>query len=597
MATYTVLQNNFVSGEIDPMLEGRLDSSMYQTGLAVCENFIPTMYGSLIKRPGSALKGIIGSVPKARIVLFDAGSAAGRFMVEFSNNLMRFWTDEGALVAVAGTTFSIATTYTEAQVDDLSCVVNKGVMYIVHPSHKPAKLTIGASPTPFVLADITFTGDVTFAASGDYPSCQAFKGGRWYLSGTTNNPNTIYASRTPSESADRYTDFTFSEIIDTVDTVLPSHAIFLQETDMYGSRINWMVSHKRIIVGAGRSIWMDSGEMATPATFDMNVTLNTGASKVRPQAYQGQIIFAGTGGKSLHMIQYSQDSAGYVGVELSMTARHMLTDGIREFVVMEGKLGTVIWVALTTGKLVSCTLDANNGVVGWSRHPLGKGKDGNEMLVKSLEVLPGDEDGTDVLWFVAKRSGNLYLEEIGIGVPQSLDYDSDPYAYTDCHVHQKSTPLVSTFTYAPFAGETIDAVADRAIMPLVTLDASGVATYARSFHDIVFGFPLHARIVFLRPELPANGTSIGKNRQYISVALRLLESLGGAVLVQGRAIPLISLIPGVYELGDTLPLFSGDKRVDVQTTSDYTGSIELNSEEPLPFTLLAFITTYGLVEV
>ncbi|NCC13816.1 MAG: hypothetical protein EOM32_10650, partial [Spirochaetia bacterium] len=101
MATYTVLQNNFVSGEIDPMLEGRLDSSMYQTGLAVCENFIPTMYGSLIKRPGSALKGIIGAVAKARIVLFDAGSAAGRFMVEFSNNLMRFWTDEGALVAVA----------------------------------------------------------------------------------------------------------------------------------------------------------------------------------------------------------------------------------------------------------------------------------------------------------------------------------------------------------------------------------------------------------------------------------------------------------------------------------------------------------------
>ena len=79
---------------------------------------------------------------------------------------------------------------------------------------------------------------------------------------------------------DRFLNFTFSESIDNVRRSFPDHAFFLQETDMHGSRINWMINQKRIIVGAGRSIWMDSGEMAT-STFDMNVTLQGPAGYAR----------------------------------------------------------------------------------------------------------------------------------------------------------------------------------------------------------------------------------------------------------------------------------------------------------------------------
>ena len=50
MASYTVMQNNFVSGEISPMMEGRIDSVKYQTGLAICENFVPIRLGSQIGR-------------------------------------------------------------------------------------------------------------------------------------------------------------------------------------------------------------------------------------------------------------------------------------------------------------------------------------------------------------------------------------------------------------------------------------------------------------------------------------------------------------------------------------------------------------------
>lgn len=596
MADYSVLQNNFISGEIDPMLEGRLDSVKYQTGLRLCQNVLPTIYGALVKRPGTRYLASIGSlITKARIVLFDGGDD-NRYIVEFTNNKLRFFAMDGSLVLHLGATYEIATTYTDVQLDELSCVMNKGVLYIVHPSHKPAKLEKTSTP-PFTLTELTFTGGMTFSAAGDYPSTQAFKGGRWYLAGTTNNPNTIYASRSPDETGDRFLNFTFSELIDSVETVLPDHAFFLQETDMHGSRINWMINQKRIIVGAGRSIWMDSGEMATPSTFDMSVTLNTGASKVRPQAYQGFVIYAGTGGKTLNIIQYSQDSGGYVGTELSMTARHLLTAGIKEFVVTETQIGAVIWVLLENGSLLSCSLDIGNSVIGWARHPLGYGQDQNEMVVQSIDVVPGSEDEYDKLLLVVKRSGALFLESLSISIPDTLLQDSASPAYIDCHSYHYNASGTDSLNVPYLGGETVDAIADQAVLPVRVVSPSGDVTYDRTFMRINIGFPIEAKLTILRPELPSNGTSIGKRRQYLSVALRIHKTLGGELQIEGRTIPILSLTPGEYEYGTTLELVTGDIKAEVSSSVDYEGSVTLVSEEPLPFNLLAIITKYGLVEV
>ena len=200
MADYSVLQNNFISGEIDPMLEGRLDSVKYQTGLRLCQNVLPTIYGALVKRPGTRYLASMGSlITKARIVLFDGGD---------DNRLHRGIHQQQGCGSMQWTVHWYCTLDPPMRLqqptpmhslDDLSCVMNKGVLYIVHPSHKPAKAGKYSTP-PFTLTELTFTGGMTFSEAGDYPSTQAFKGGRWYLAGTTNNPNTIYASRSPDET-------------------------------------------------------------------------------------------------------------------------------------------------------------------------------------------------------------------------------------------------------------------------------------------------------------------------------------------------------------------------------------------------------------
>ena len=593
MPSYTVLQNNFISGEINPMMEGRLDSEKYQTGLSLCENFIPTRLGSLIKRPGTQYIATLSGITSARLVLFDAG-VNGKFMAEFSPLKIRFWTQAGALVQHSGSPFEIVTTYTATELSELSCVMNKGVMYIVHHSHKPAIIQKTTTPAPFTLTEPTFTGGRTFAAAGDYPSCQAFKGGRWYLAATDNEPNSIFASRTPDTSTgDRFTDFTFSDTIEGVVTVLSTHAIYLQETDMYGSKINWLVNQKRILAGAGRSIWMDGGVIATPASFDMSVTLNGGCNSTYPKALDNYVIYAGIGGRSLNVMQYRTDDDGYINAEVSLTARHMIASGIKAFSLLNGENGSVIWVLCNDGTLCSCSIDLGSGVIGWARHPMGTGSDNNPMTVQSIEVMPGDDSSDDVLWLTVLRSGPMQVEKLDMTSPDNMD----DAVYVDCAMTIEYETPTDTISVPHLAGQNVDALADNAVLPIKTLDGSGSCTYDRSFSRITVGYPIEARIRLLRPELPANGTSQGKKRQIQEQTLRLYRSLGGKVVTNGRESLLLSLVPGTDKMGERFPAFTGAKRLELNSAADYDGSVDIESDEPVPFNLLAVMTRYALLEV
>lgn len=597
MAEYTVLQNNFISGEITPYMGGRIDSPRYQTGLETCENFIPTRFGALVKRPGTLYVGTLGHALKleVKLSLFDAG-VDGKFIIEFTHEQVRIWTDEGELVEDGfGDPLEIASPYQKSEIARLSCVMNKGVMYIVHPNHKPAKLEHSSSDPAFVLTQLTFTGDRLFDSAGNYPSAQTFKGGRWYLAATDNEPNTIFASRTPTaDTGDRFTDFTFSEEIDGSDTVLATHAIYLQETDMHGSRINWIVNQKRFLVGAGRSIWMDTGELATPMTFDLSVTLNDGSNKTLPKAMDNYVIYAGIGGRSLNVMQYRQDDEGYINADISITARHMLRSGIKDFAMLSCQYGEIIWVLCNDGTLCSCTLDLRGDVIGWARHPMAPGRDGTPSKVMTIEVMPGDEDEDDSLWLVVDRGGEAYIEELNLSGSGEMLNDA---VYVDCSVSLDVNPPSNTIQVPHLHDAHVDALADYATLPTKKADGHGNLTYEREFSFITVGYGYISKATLLKPELPANGTSMGKNRQILKIVLRLHKSLGGRVEWGDKSQPLLSLRAGDYRYGEALPLISEDKELGIYAPITYARALTIISEEAVPFNLLAAATTHGLVEV
>ena len=150
----TPIINSFASGELSPRLMGRTDSPKYASGCEIMENFIALPHGGAKRRGGTRfINEVKNSTHTTRLIPFEF-SVDQTYVLELGNNYIRFYTN-GGQVQANGSAYEISTTYTHSQVNELQFAQNADVMWIVHPSHKPRKLTRLAHAT-WTLADEVF---------------------------------------------------------------------------------------------------------------------------------------------------------------------------------------------------------------------------------------------------------------------------------------------------------------------------------------------------------------------------------------------------------------------------------------------------------
>lgn len=108
MPKVSALQGNFNTGEMSPLLYGRVDAERYKAGLAICLNYIPTIQGALTRRPGSYFVAAVKTSSKStRLVSFEF-STTQAYVIEFGNQYFRFFKDEGQ-IALAATNITAIT--------------------------------------------------------------------------------------------------------------------------------------------------------------------------------------------------------------------------------------------------------------------------------------------------------------------------------------------------------------------------------------------------------------------------------------------------------------------------------------------------------
>lgn len=88
------LQPSFTAGEFSPKLYGRTDSERYKTGLATCLNYLPTIEGPIVRRPGTKYSGFDVKDPAVPPILvpFQISKDVG-YILEFGANYVRFFKD------------------------------------------------------------------------------------------------------------------------------------------------------------------------------------------------------------------------------------------------------------------------------------------------------------------------------------------------------------------------------------------------------------------------------------------------------------------------------------------------------------------------
>lgn len=138
------VQAAFSSGEIDPLLRAREDYQRQQTGLAMCQGFLPMRQGGFTRAPGTIFRGTTRNNAACRRIPF-VFAANDSLSLEFTDGKMRVWR-YGALVdASGGGTFELDTPYTDADLPNLDWMQDNDILYIVdgrQPMQKLSRLAL-----------------------------------------------------------------------------------------------------------------------------------------------------------------------------------------------------------------------------------------------------------------------------------------------------------------------------------------------------------------------------------------------------------------------------------------------------------------------
>lgn len=159
MPNIRTLQRSFAGGEVSPEMFGRIDDAKYQSGLALCRNFIPKPQGPVQNRPGFGfVREVKDSTKKVRLIPFTY-STTQTMVIELGAGYFRFHT-LGATVLFSGSPYEVANPYAEADLFDIHYVQSADVLTLVHPNYAPRELRrLGA--TNWQLTTIDFNAPIS----------------------------------------------------------------------------------------------------------------------------------------------------------------------------------------------------------------------------------------------------------------------------------------------------------------------------------------------------------------------------------------------------------------------------------------------------
>lgn len=624
---YAVLKASFQYGEISPFFGGQVQSEIYAAGVREMRNVLPDQAGGFRKRNGTIYFASPDPTLRTRLFEFYTGDAS-YILAMNTNGTYLYTTDFVDLLCSTTTPYA-----TFDEIKEVKVRANKGVLYLVHRGYKPKTLTITITGTPPVysiaytdMTFVTYSDDggraADFSTAGNYPSALCFKGGRLFFAATDNHPTTVWASRVP-DGDDRYNDFTLYDCIYVPSTdsavnpdkayylkdaltsrfsrvaepsgnpstqsyyerynwdVQSSHAFELEENDMYGTRIHWLAVQSRVICGNKRAIFMDTGDISSPTTFDLTTSLNTGSAPVQAKAYKNYILFLGVNEKQLYLMVWDDNLQNYSAMEITRNASHLFKDGIADFDIMIDP-DLIIWVVTKTGNLLSCSL-----ATGWASHPRAAG-------VYTSLAIAGESHSR--LFLEVKMDNKYHFEYLDV-----LASDTTSGVFTDCSTRfLLGTAATDIEVNAALEDHVVSAFADGAIMPLVTAEEDSGHVYAKYLKKVKegsIGLPIECSVKLFPPEIPANGTSIGKKKKVNKVTVRLYASFGGELAADDMdPVQILTRRYGVYKYGTGVELVSDDVTVDIMGKITTRGSVYIGHKEPVPFNVLSVGTRFELVE-
>lgn len=109
MPKASTIQGNFSAGEVSPLLNGRVDSPRYKQALDTGFNYIPTLQGPLVRRPGTKNLNEVKDSTNPPVLITFQFSITQAYVLEFGVGYVRFYTKDSN--SIIGQVVTTATSY------------------------------------------------------------------------------------------------------------------------------------------------------------------------------------------------------------------------------------------------------------------------------------------------------------------------------------------------------------------------------------------------------------------------------------------------------------------------------------------------------
>lgn len=147
------IATSFNGGELSPRMGGRVDTAIYNVGVSVCENFVPTIEGAAVKRPG--FEYITPARASARWASSFRFNLTQDYLLEWSDAKLRFFTNGARIESPPGTPYEVDVPYSGAEAPFVGSQQSYDRLYLAHSNYPPAVLS-RTSATTFSYAPFAF---------------------------------------------------------------------------------------------------------------------------------------------------------------------------------------------------------------------------------------------------------------------------------------------------------------------------------------------------------------------------------------------------------------------------------------------------------
>lgn len=408
-----------------------------------------------------------------------------------------------------------------------------------------------------------------FTGAGNYPGAVSYFEQRRWFAGSINKPQTLWATKSGTESNMAYS-------IPSRDNDALNVRVVAREANM----VRHLVPMSSLVALTSSAEWRVAAinsDAITPTSISVKPQSGIGADDATPAVVNTNVVYATARGGHVREMAYSWQAGGYMTGDLSMRAPHLF-DGwtLVDIAHSKAPYPTVYFVS-SNGRMLALTYVPEQNVGAWSWHD-------TDGAFESVACVA--EGAEDVLYAVVRRTINgqvkRYIERMR---PRAWATPADAF-HVDAGLTYSGAPATTISGLGHLEGKTVSILADGSVMAPRQV-VGGSITLDTAASKVHVGLPFFSDLQTLPLALHNEaGYGQGKPKNVNKVFLRVFQS--GGIQAGPTFDRLVEAKQRTAEAYGTPPGLKTDEiEIVVAPGWQQGGQVCVRQSDPLPLTVVS----------